>query len=419
MGNTVVLSDGALVTLFGHNKDTTTIEGRENRPNQANSWLRVVTSADGGETLSTGVVVSDWFMDRARSQGSHIPWLAVDPGSAAFKDRLYAVWDDSRSGRLDVLLSYSSDKGRTWSKPIAVSDARIADDPEQGPDQIMPLVAVNKQGVVAVAWYDRRDHKDNLGWWLRLAASVDGGETFLPSVRVSSVANNFGGNEIWPVKASVSGGGEPLRAGAPAPSAARPLAVRVAVDSFFFSSGHTSGLVADAGGAFHPIWTDNRTGISQLWTAPVTVASEAVRNGSKDLADLDDVTTKVTLDVTGTTYDRSTRTVVMRARVKNTSKDTVRGPVKVRVIALQSDAAVPTIVNATNQIAGPGAVWDFSPAVKSGELKPDEASDPLELRFKLDDIRALHQGKRLRFGLVNLDARVLGRLVRATSPTSQ
>ncbi|MBI1872266.1 MAG: exo-alpha-sialidase [Acidobacteria bacterium] len=419
MGNSVVLSDGTLVTLFGHNKDNTTSEGRENRPNQANSWLRVVTSADGGETLSTGIVVSDWFMDRARSQGSHIPWLAVDPGSAAFKDRLYAVWNDSRSERLDVLLSYSSDKGKTWSKPVDVSDDRIADDPaEQGPDQIMPLVAVNKKGVVGVAWYDRREHKDNLGWWFRFAASLDGGETFLPSVRVSNVANNFGGSEIWPVKTSVSGGGEPLRAGAPAPPSARPLAVRVAVDNFFFSSGHTSGFVADAGGTFHPIWTDNRTGLSQLWTAPVTVASEAVRNGSKDLAALDDVTAKVTLDVTDTTYDRSTKTVVMRARLKNTSKDTVHGPVNVRVIALQSDVGVPTIVNATNGAAGLGAVWDFSPLVKSGELKPDEVSDPLELRFRLDDVRALRQGQRSRFGLVNLDAKVLGHLVKAP-PTSQ
>jgi hypothetical protein len=419
MGNTVVLSDGTLVTLFGHNKDTTTNEGRENRANQANSWLRVVTSSDGGETLSTGIVVSDWFMDRDRSQGSHIPWLAVDPGSAAFKDRLYAVWDDSRSGRLEVLLSYSSDKGKTWSKPVTVSDDRVADDPEQGPDEIMPLVAVNKKGVVGVAWYDRREHKDNLGWWFRFAASLDGGETFQPSVRVSTVANNFGGTEIWPVKASVSGGGEPGRGGAATPPGARPLGVRVAVDSFFFSPGHTSGFVADAGGIFHPVWTDNRSGVSQLWTAAIAVQSEAIRNGSKDLADLDDVTAKVTLDVTETTYDRSTKTVTMRARLKNMSKDTIRAPLHVRVVALQSDVGVPTILNATNRVAGLGAVWNVSPLVKSGELKPDEASDPLELRFRLDDIRALRQGKRMRFGLVNFDTKVLGHLVKAATSTSQ
>src|ERR1051326_1937983 len=38
-----------------------------------------------------------------------------------------------------------------------------------------------------------------------------------------------------------------------------------------FKSGDTSGLVADSAGAFHPVWIDNRSGWSQIWTAPVRV----------------------------------------------------------------------------------------------------------------------------------------------------
>src|SRR6185503_18627071 len=109
MGPTVVLSDGTAVTLFGHVPDYTRIGDEGNRPGSANTRLSVVVSSDGGESYGSGVVVSDWFMARARSQGSHIPWLAVDPGSAAFKDRLYAVWNDFRTQRLEVLLSYSAD----------------------------------------------------------------------------------------------------------------------------------------------------------------------------------------------------------------------------------------------------------------------------------------------------------------------
>src|SRR5260370_5603912 len=122
----------------------------------------------------------------------------------------------------------------------------------------MPLVAVNKDGVVGVAWYDRREHKDNLGWWVRFAASLDGGETFLPTVRVSDAPNNFGGAEFWPVKASVSGGGEPVRAGSP-PGPPRPLGVRVGIDAFFFGPGHPTGFIVDRAGSFHPVGTDNRT----------------------------------------------------------------------------------------------------------------------------------------------------------------
>ena len=412
MGNTVVLSDGTLVTLFGHQKNTATLEGRENRPNSANSWLRVVRSDDGGDTLSTGTIVSGWFMDRERSQGSHIPWLAVDTKTAAFKDRLYAVWDDARSGRLEVLLSYSSDKGKTWSKPVTVSDDRAAADPEQGPDQIMPLVAVNKDGIVGVAWYDRREHKDNAGWWMRFAASLDGGETFLPSVRVSDAPNSYGANEVWPIGARVSGGGEPVPAAAAARGAepAGPLAIRVGVNNFFFSPGHTSGFVADAGGAFHPIWADNRTGVSQLWTAAVSVRGDAIKNGARELADLDDVTKNVTMELSDTVFDRPKNTVTMKGRLRNTSKQTVLGPLKARVISLQSDVGTPAIVDSANGLAGTGAIWDFSRSIKDDGLKPDEASTDQELRFRLSDLRPLRDGKRLRFGLVGFDVKILGHI---------
>ena len=47
------------------------------------------------------------------------PTLAADPGSPAYRDRLYVVWPDVRSGRAEVLLAYSSDKGKAWSKQSA------------------------------------------------------------------------------------------------------------------------------------------------------------------------------------------------------------------------------------------------------------------------------------------------------------
>jgi hypothetical protein len=135
--------------------------------------------------------------------------------------------------------------------------------------------------------------------------------------------------------------------------------------------------------------------------------------------DLDDVTSKVTLDIVETTYDRTAKVVAMRARLKNTSKETVRLPLKVRLTALKSDIGIPFVLNAMNGVSGLGAVWDFGNQVKGGELKADEVSDPVELRFRLDELRALRQGKRSRFGLVNFDAKVLGRLVKAAPPTTQ
>jgi hypothetical protein len=43
-------------------------------------------------------------------------------------------------------------------------------------------------GVVVVAWYDRRESSDNMGWRIRAAASLDGGVTTI----------RFRSNLYWP-----------------------------------------------------------------------------------------------------------------------------------------------------------------------------------------------------------------------------
>jgi hypothetical protein len=403
MGNSVVLSDGTFVTIFGEVKQPGAIED-DNLRRGAIAWLRAVTSKDGGETLTPATVVSDWYMARNRSQGSHVPWLAVDPGTKAYKDRLYAVWDDYREGRLTVLLSYSSDKGKTWSKPVHVVDDRAAPNPDEGPDNINALVAVNASGVVGVSWNDRRDYKDDLGWDLRFAASYDGGESFTPSVKVSSAPNRYGSGESWPIQGSSSGGG--TRIGENAQPSKNPLSVTLRVNNFFYSSGHTSGLVVTADGVFHPVWEDNRTGTSQLWTAPVTAHGAAVEHGAAELATLTDATDQVMIEVTGATYDRGSGTASAQLRLKNTSKDTIVGPVKARVVALNSDLGVPQIVGADNGTGRAGAIFDLTALIAGGRLLPDSVSAPRTLTVRLSDVRPFKQGQLLKFGLVALDARV-------------
>jgi hypothetical protein len=177
MANTVVLSDGSTATLFGMWKDRT-----ERSPDGTTaSVLRVLRTADGGESWGDMNVVDQWTLG-----GSSGRWLAVDPGSPDFKDRLYAVWDDVRSGGHQILFSHSADKGKTWSKALVVSDVRQNPDPKTGPDPMMPLVEVNKNGVVGVVWYDRREHKDNIGWDLRFAASLGPLRSRSPAVSTGS-----------------------------------------------------------------------------------------------------------------------------------------------------------------------------------------------------------------------------------------
>jgi len=39
------------------------------------------------------------------------------------------------------------------------------------------------------------------------------------------------------------------------------------------------GLAAAADGTFHPVWVDNRSGVTQVWTAGIKVKGEATKNG--------------------------------------------------------------------------------------------------------------------------------------------
>jgi hypothetical protein len=92
---------------------------------------------------------------------------------------LYAVWTDGRFNdgtHNDVILSKSTDEGRTWSTPVKVSKNPV------GVDAFTPSVHVNAAGDVAVSYYDfRNDDGDSSNgvetdFWFE--KSTNGGSTF-------------------------------------------------------------------------------------------------------------------------------------------------------------------------------------------------------------------------------------------------
>lgn len=116
--NGVVLSDGTLVFVIAHTKAGRRQSlGAEGRALGANNTLEALWSTDGGATLSASTMITQWFQERSRSEGAEIGMLAVDPGSASFKDRIYAVWSDFGAGRYVPRLAYSSDKGKPGRHP--------------------------------------------------------------------------------------------------------------------------------------------------------------------------------------------------------------------------------------------------------------------------------------------------------------
>jgi hypothetical protein len=395
--NGTVLSDGTFVTVAGVIKPGRSPHLEHDTEPRANAELYAISSSDGGETSDEPHKITDWTVDLSRSTGGVCGQLAVDPGSSSFKDRLYFVFPAVVDGRDQVQFSYSEDKGRTWSTPITVNDDRSPKQADKGPDQILPSIGVNKDGVVLVTWYDRREALDNMGWRLRGAASLDGGETFSASEPLADAANMYLPTTGWPVFAQ----GHHY----PSPSM---VALFVVLPPFFIDGGHTSGLAVDASGIFHPTWVDNRTGVSQLWTASVQIKGAVVKNGAPDLAVLDDLSKSVSLEAQSA-FDRVTGVLNVTARLRNISRTMIEGPVKLRVLSLTSDSAIPEIINADNGEIGTGAVWDFSEQLTGGKLAPEQVSASRTLRFRLSDIYPIEPGWKFRQRFLRFNGHVFGK----------
>lgn len=244
VSNAVVMSDGTLIVTFFDFASTS--RDRMRMLKQRRLW--VVASRDGGLTFFPPSFVAEFADADAVTHPNSGPnrMLAVDPSSGAFRDRLYMVWTDFVSGATNIFLSHSIDRGETWSDPV-----RVNDDVNNGADHATPAIAINTDGVVGVAWYDRRNDPSNRCFEVSFAASLDGGKTLLPSVVISTASScpDGPGNVVRP-----DSGGDGF-----------------GVAKRWPAGGDYSGLAASADGSFHVLWSDSRAGVYQNWTARVLV----------------------------------------------------------------------------------------------------------------------------------------------------
>lgn len=251
--NGVILEDGSLVFLC-EARNVTNLPSAT--PVEYSIWsVRVSQDRD---VVDVHRVDKRW-PDATTNYSSLIPVLGLDE-SGPFRGRLYAAWIDRRLGRASVVLATSDDAGRTWRKPIVVDSDYKTTDVQLQPDATAPAIAVNKSGLVAVAWADRREHADNQGSWYRVAASADGGETFSPSVKVAT----------QPYSIAKQSGAALSISSAPANNMLRGWNLRVSA-GWLGQMGHTVQMLAAEDGAFHPFWIDDRTGTPQVWTGRVSV----------------------------------------------------------------------------------------------------------------------------------------------------
>jgi hypothetical protein len=315
--------------------------------------LAVARSTDGGEQLSepAPVAVVPYCTRTSQSTegvvyatvGNTTPMLAADHSNGPFRGRVYAVWGQMFRAHCAIMAAYSDDDGRSWSRPAKVSDERPRVLPAQGPDAFLPTIAVNSAGVVGVTWYDRREDFANRSDRLRFSASVDGGESWSPSVPVSERANVVDRSPRYPAAARGSGGGTRR-----ADRRTNTFTTTVRLGPRLHTGwndvhGDYAAIAAGADGRFHAFWIDNRTGVAQFYSAAVSVSARPEENAGAARGGLVNVTPLLELQYTSSVYDAASKTVFLQYRILNTSSDTIAGPLRMRITALDSDLGTPRI----------------------------------------------------------------------------
>jgi photosystem II stability/assembly factor-like uncharacterized protein len=219
-----VLSDGTLVISYTESDSAGSYLSRRR------AW--VLRSTDGGKTFSDPELVND-----ACGPPYRLSWLAADLSDGPFQNRIYFACN--LAGPNGVVVNHSPTGGGAWSDVVQVHVAPV----DSAVQRKAMALAVNKDGVVGIAWVDgRHAPPDEECYDIYFSASLDGGESFLPEQRVTESTS-------CPDEAT------------------NGLIGRI----FASSGGDYIGMATDAGGRFRLLWSDARGGSFHLRTNSIAV----------------------------------------------------------------------------------------------------------------------------------------------------
>jgi len=354
--------------------------------------IGVAASRNGGRTIdlpvtaataaSCGRVRHGVVGDPELGVGPATINLAADRSGGVHQGRAYLQWVGQDRNQCAVFVAYSDDGGRKWSDPLRISDAPLGQDP--GFEVFLPQIAVNAQGVVAATWYDRREATNRKDHRLRVSASLDGGDSWLPSVAVSTHPFVFQENPEWRGTALARGGGRRSVG-----DAGRTDLIETMVfpgprlhEAWNSGMGDYAAIAAGADGRFHAFWIDNRTGVAQLYTAAVEVPGAPAVNGDSALAGLANVTRTLEVQYTRSAYHSANRTLDLDLQLVNTSTDTVGGPLRMRVLGITSDIGAAELLGEDGQPRAPGAIVDLTTMLPPDGLAPGQTSGLATLRLR-------------------------------------
>jgi hypothetical protein len=153
--------------------------------------LMLDKSTDGGVSWGNDIIIDTINLPPIRmNQGVDVrsKGAAILRTGHLDSNILYVVYaadpDSNGLDEADVFFIKSIDGGVNWSSPKRINRDQSTN------DQILPWMEVSNDGIIDIAWYDRRNDVSDLQWDIYYTYSLDGGDSFEIEKKLNS--SSFG-----------------------------------------------------------------------------------------------------------------------------------------------------------------------------------------------------------------------------------
>lgn len=301
--------------------------------------------------------------------------LNVDDGALTYDprdNRLSVIYQEGCGGSSRVMLATSSDDGKTWSASVPIAM------PKNGSGRISsPSLIAMPDHILGLLWEDKPFSP------LWFFSYIENDSPVSPPIALSgeSPSVEISNDSLW---TSIA---QPGQLG-PSANTSPDAVIGVDVQDMANALWRTDGIATTKDGII-AIWSAGTSDGMQLHSALISIpAAQGFHPNVLQTPEFEDVTRDMLLmyggeqSYAGQYYDETNRTLTICSAIRNRSEHAIKSPIEVRLESLHSNWGSVSVLNATNSLPGPGAVWDISSLLTGDRIAGGAKSNPFCMTFR-------------------------------------